>query len=72
MFKTRTGEWTLLAEQLQLVCKAIRPLPEKFHGIRDPEKRYRQRYLDLIMNQIGPGYLYQARPDYPDDPAISA
>jgi len=50
MFQTRTGEWTLLAEQLQLVCKAIRPLPEKFHGIRDPEKRYRRRYLDLIMN----------------------
>ena len=51
MFQTRTGEWTLLVEQLQLVCKAIRPLPEKFHGIRDPEKRYRRRYLDLIMNQ---------------------
>ncbi len=50
LFQTRTGEWTLLAEQLQLVCKAIRPLPEKFHGIRDPEKRYRRRYLDLIMN----------------------
>lgn len=50
MFKTRTGEWTLLSEQLQLVCKTVRPLPEKFHGIRDPEKRYRRRYLDLIMN----------------------
>ncbi len=50
VFQTRTGEWTLLVEQLQLVCKAIRPLPEKFHGIRDPEKRYRRRYLDLIMN----------------------
>lgn len=50
MFQTRTGEWTLLAEQLKLVCKATRPLPEKFHGIRDPEKRYRRRYLDLIMN----------------------
>ncbi len=50
MFKTRTGEWTLLVEQLDLVCKAVRPLPEKFHGIRDPEKRYRRRYLDLVMN----------------------
>ncbi len=50
VFQTRTGEWTLLVEELQLVCKAIRPLPEKFHGIRDPEKRYRRRYLDLIMN----------------------
>ncbi len=50
LFKTRTGEWTLLAFDLQLLCKAVRPLPEKFHGLKDPEKRYRQRYLDLIMN----------------------
>jgi lysyl-tRNA synthetase class 2 len=49
-FKTKTGEWTLLASTLKLICKAIRPLPEKFHGLKDPEKRYRQRYLDLIMN----------------------
>ena len=50
MFQTRTGEWTLLADSLDLVSKATRPLPEKFHGLRDPEKRYRQRYVDLIMN----------------------
>ncbi len=50
MFRTRTGEWTLMAESLELVCKASRPLPEKFHGLKDPEKRYRQRYVDLIMN----------------------
>ena len=50
MFQTRTGEWTLLAEELTLVCKAMKPLPEKFHGLKDPEKRYRQRHLDLIMN----------------------
>jgi lysyl-tRNA synthetase class 2 len=50
LFQTKTGEWTLLAQTLDLVCKASRPLPEKFHGLRDPEKRYRQRYLDLIMN----------------------
>ncbi|WDP86362.1 MAG: lysine--tRNA ligase [Desulfobacter sp.] len=50
LFKTRTGEWTLLAEEFRLLSKAVRPLPEKFHGIKDPEKRYRQRYLDLIMN----------------------
>jgi len=50
MFQTKTKEWTLLADQVQLLCKAIRPLPEKFHGLTDPEKRYRQRYLDLIMN----------------------
>ncbi|MBT8330812.1 MAG: lysine--tRNA ligase, partial [Deltaproteobacteria bacterium] len=50
MFQTKTGEWTLLAQELRLLCKTIRPLPEKFHGLKDPEKRYRQRYLDLIMN----------------------
>ena len=50
MFKTRTGEWTLLAKTLRLLCKSTRPLPEKFHGLKDPEKRYRQRYIDLIMN----------------------
>ena len=50
MFQTRTGEWTLLVSQLQLLCKSVRPLPEKFHGLKDPEKRYRQRYVDLIMN----------------------
>lgn len=50
IFQTKTGEWTLLAKGICLLCKAVRPLPEKFHGLRDPEKRYRQRYLDLIMN----------------------
>ncbi len=50
MFQTKTGEWTLLASSLRLLCKATRPLPEKFHGLKDPEKRYRQRYIDLIMN----------------------
>ena len=50
VFQTKTGEWTLLAEQVVLLCKATRPLPEKFHGLKDPEKRYRQRYVDMIMN----------------------
>jgi len=50
MFQTRTGEWTLLVREFELLCKSIRPLPEKFHGLKDPEKRYRQRYLDLVMN----------------------
>jgi lysyl-tRNA synthetase class 2 len=50
MFQTKTGEWTLFVQELKLLCKTIRPLPEKFHGLKDPEKRYRQRYLDLIMN----------------------
>jgi lysyl-tRNA synthetase class 2 len=50
LFQTRTGEWTLLADALRLLTKAVRPLPEKFHGLKDPEKRYRQRYIDLVMN----------------------
>jgi lysyl-tRNA synthetase class 2 len=50
LFVTKTGEWTLLALKLRLLAKSCRPLPEKFHGLKDPEKRYRQRYLDLIMN----------------------
>ncbi|THB81514.1 MAG: lysine--tRNA ligase [Desulfobacteraceae bacterium] len=51
LFQTRTGEWTILATEFRLLSKAVSPLPEKFHGIKDPEKRYRQRYLDLIMNE---------------------
>ncbi|MBW2598160.1 MAG: lysine--tRNA ligase, partial [Deltaproteobacteria bacterium] len=50
MFKTRTGEWTLLVKEFKLACKSVRPLPEKFHGLKDPEKRYRRRYIDLAMN----------------------
>ncbi len=49
-FVTRTGELTLHANELNLVTKAIVPLPEKYHGLQDKELRYRQRYLDLIMN----------------------
>ncbi|MBF0389644.1 MAG: lysine--tRNA ligase [Desulfamplus sp.] len=51
LFQTKTGEWTLLAKSFRLLSKSVRPLPEKYHGIKDPEKRYRQRYLDLIMNE---------------------
>ncbi|MBU4318193.1 MAG: lysine--tRNA ligase [Proteobacteria bacterium] len=50
IFQTKTGEWTLLTNDIQLLSKAKRPLPEKFHGLKDPEKRYRQRYIDLLMN----------------------
>ncbi|MGE4106792.1 MAG: lysine--tRNA ligase [Bacteriovoracia bacterium] len=48
-FKTKTDELSIHVEKLTLVSKALRPLPEKFHGIADVEIRYRQRYLDLIM-----------------------
>jgi len=49
LFKTKTGELTIHASDLRLLAKALRPLPEKFHGIADQELRYRQRYVDLIV-----------------------
>ena len=50
-FLTKTSEFTILAEDITLLTKSIRPLPEKWHGLTDIEIRYRQRYLDLIMNE---------------------
>jgi lysyl-tRNA synthetase class 2 len=50
LFKTKTGELTLNAENIVLITKSLRPLPEKFHGLTDVETRYRQRYVDLIVN----------------------
>jgi lysyl-tRNA synthetase class 2 len=50
VFRTRTGEITVKVETVTLLSKSLRPLPEKWHGLRDKEIRYRQRYLDLIMN----------------------
>ena len=50
IFATKTGEITVNAENFEILCKAIRPLPEKWHGLKDPEIRYRQRYLDMIVN----------------------
>lgn len=51
VFKTKTGEISVHAEEVALLTKSLRPLPEKYHGLKDTEARYRQRYLDLIMNQ---------------------
>ncbi len=51
MFKTKTDELTVKATEVQLLTKALRPLPDKFHGLSDQETRYRQRYLDLIANE---------------------
>jgi len=50
LMRTRTGELTLLASELSILGKALRPLPEKWHGLADVEARYRQRYLDLMAN----------------------
>jgi lysyl-tRNA synthetase, class II len=50
IFKTKVGELSVKAKQFELLTKSLRPLPDKFHGLKDVEQRYRQRYLDLIMN----------------------
>ncbi len=50
LFRTRTGELTLEVKEMTPLTKSLRPLPEKWHGLKDVEKRYRQRYLDLIVN----------------------
>jgi len=50
LFKTRTGELTVRVTELRLLAKSLRPLPDKFHGINDPELKYRQRYVDLIVD----------------------
>ena len=51
LFKTKTGELSVKVTELRLLVKALRPLPEKFHGLADQEQRYRQRYVDLIMSE---------------------
>ncbi|MEX2496985.1 MAG: lysine--tRNA ligase [Woeseia sp.] len=51
LFKTQTGELTVMAENVRMLTKSLRPLPEKFHGLADRETRYRQRYVDLIVNE---------------------
>lgn len=51
IFRTRTGELTVKVRSFTMLSKALRPLPEKWHGLKDVEMRYRQRYLDLIVNE---------------------
>ncbi len=51
MFRTKTGELSVRATELTLLTKSLQPLPEKFHGLTDQEVRYRQRYVDLIVNE---------------------
>ena len=51
VFKTKTGELSIHAHELTLLAKSLQPLPEKFHGLTDTEIRYRQRYVDLVMNE---------------------
>jgi lysyl-tRNA synthetase class 2 len=51
LIRTRTGELSLKVDDLQILSKAVRPMPEKWHGLADVETRYRQRYLDLATNE---------------------
>lgn len=51
VFRTEAGEISIRAEKITLLSKSLQPLPEKFHGLSDPDLRYRQRYVDLIMNE---------------------
>ncbi len=51
LFRTRTGEITLRVEEFHILAKSLHPLPEKWHGLKDVETRYRQRYLDLMVNE---------------------
>src|SRR5690606_13936165 len=51
LFKTKTDELTIKVTELRLITKSLRPLPDKFHGLSDQETKYRQRYVDLIMNE---------------------
>ena len=51
LFKTKTGELSVRANAIKLMTKALRPLPDKFHGLQDQEARFRQRYLDLMVNE---------------------
>lgn len=50
VFKTKTGEISVHAQHIELLAKSLLPLPEKFHGLKDTDTRYRQRYVDLIVN----------------------
>ncbi|MGF1448527.1 MAG: lysine--tRNA ligase [Opitutales bacterium] len=59
LFKTKTGEITVRVSAYALVAKSLRPLPEKWHGLADPDQIYRQRYLDLIVNRTSRDRFFQ-------------
>lgn len=62
IFRTKTGELTIAVQSLRLLTKSVRPLPEKFHRLRDMETRYRQRYMDLLVNpEVREVFLKRAR-----------
>ena len=77
LFRTRTNELTLLAKEVVLLSKNLRPLPEKYHGLKDVELRYRQRYVDLIVNDAvretfrKRAEIIQTVRQFPDGPGVS-
>lgn len=64
VFRTRRGEISVHVQSFMLLSKSLRPLPEKFHGLTNVDMRYRQRYVDLIMNPRKPRDLHQAFPHH--------
>src|SRR5262245_32294461 len=62
LFRTRTGELTIAVKQFEFLAKSLRPLPEKWHGLKDVETRYRRRYVDLTVNpQVRETFLVRSR-----------
>ncbi|OGK88545.1 MAG: lysine--tRNA ligase [Candidatus Rokubacteria bacterium GWC2_70_16] len=62
LFRTRTGELTVAVKEVEFLSKALRPLPEKWHGLRDVETRYRQRYVDLVVNpRVREAFVFKTR-----------
>ena len=62
LFRTRTGELTVAVKQFEFLTKALRPLPEKWHGLKDVETRYRRRYVDLIVNpEVRQAFVMKSR-----------
>ena len=71
LFKTKTGELSVQCTCVRLLTKSLRPLPEKFHGLTDQEQKYRQRYLDLIINEDARAGICYAFQNRSDDPQVS-
>ena len=69
VFRTQVGELSVKAEEFTFLTKALRPMPEKFHGLQDVEQRYRQRYLDLMTNEDSKN-IYHAFKNYSCNPKL--
>ena len=70
-FKTKVGELSVKVSDLHLLSKSLRPLPDKFHGLKDVEQRYRQRYLDLNYEPGIKTNVYRKKSHYPINETLS-